>query len=101
VDTLLIKDSVLSTSVGEFILSGNDANLLRGIILSGGTGSFTLTGIDATLSRTRVLTAGVGEFILTGNNTGLIYSNAAIIPFHFQLYSPSSVRRYPNPLRDL
>jgi hypothetical protein len=60
---------VIAATVGEFVLTGIDVNLLRPARnLIAEVGNYTLTGINIGVARTTTMAVAVGQFILTGIN---------------------------------
>ncbi|MDB5540514.1 MAG: Phage protein [Devosia sp.] len=67
----LIRGVVLSAGSGAFLLSGQNAALLRAKRVAAAPGSFALTGQNATLKRGKSIAAGAGSFALSGQDAGL------------------------------
>ena len=96
----LLKSSILSAGIGEYLLSGTDvmfeltasgtyilaaysgafeiagtnADLLKSSLLSAGEGSFSLAGSMATLYAAHVIHADAGSYELAGTNASLLRS---------------------------
>lgn len=75
---------VLTGDAGAFVISGQDATLLKTRILSADAGSFAISGQDATLtyvpnSAAYTLTADAGAFIISGQDATLDFVGDQLI----------------------
>ena len=115
----LLKNSILSAGIGEYLLSGTDvmfeltasgtymlaaysgafeiagtnADLLKSSLLSAGEGSFSLAGQISNLCATHIISAESGSYTLIGLNANLLRSIrlAALIGTFSTASSPASL----------
>ena len=81
-----IRTRIFGVGVTNFLLSrGITANLIRGFYVSTTAGNYYLTGQDANLLKGSSITCTNGSFALTGNNNNLLYGR--ILPVTFGSYS--------------
>jgi hypothetical protein len=61
-----------------YVVTGQDADILRGFTLAAEAGSYTLTGQDAALVLARVLGLDTGSYALNGQDASLVYSGTLL-----------------------
>jgi hypothetical protein len=75
----------LEPDAGAYIVTGNDAAILRGFLLEADAGIYTVTGNDVGLVLSRVLGLDTGSYTLDGKAATLEYSGTLL-----QIYAVSA-----------